>query len=454
MNRVWVWGAVAFAASTGCLHNPITRPLTPVEAGVDPVAVTDPTAAPCTAADITLSGLARVGDAVRAGPPTANRKQTILVLSGGGSYGAYSAGVLCGWSQSGTRPDFDVVTGVSTGAIVAALAFLGPQYDSELRRVYTTLDNDDIFRIKKSLRALLSEGLADSAPLGREILRVATPELLAKVAAEHARGRRLYVGTTDLDARRQVVWDMGAIASQGTPQSRDLFVRVMLASAAIPGFFPPVHIPVTIDGAVYEERHVDGGVSTALFFQPPYVPAECDPADRSLVGSDLYVIVAGKLYADADPVTLRAPSIAASSISTLIYAQTRSNLNELYATAAVAGMNYYLTAIPQEYSAPESSTTFDPVMMSRMFDEGVRQVACGTAWRSDPPGLRAGERVAVRGSTDLTTGWGSTIGRRPVGPLLVWPAFGWRSITWPPFNRSRLSLPWGVPSAGIGAATR
>lgn len=446
-----VWAVVVLVGpALGCLHNPMTRPPTPVEAGLDPASVADATTEPLTAAEVTLTGLARVGAATQAATPCA-RKRSVLCLSGGGAYGAYSAGVLVGWTRTGTRPEFDVVTGVSTGAIVAAFAFLGPEYDAELQRVYTTLETDDIFRIKKSLRALLSEGLADNSPLGREIRRVATAETLAKVAVEHAKGRRLYVGTTDLDARRQVIWDMGAIAARGTPESRDQFARVILASAAIPGFFPPVRIPVTIDGTAFEERHVDGGVTTAVFFQPPYVPPECcgDPQCGSLAGSDVYIIVAGKLYADAEPVTLRAPNIAGSSISTLLYAQTRSNLAEIYATAVVTGMNYHLTAIPQDFPVPASSTDFDPAEMSRMFDEGVRQVTCGTAWRTAPPGLLPGERVAVRGGTDLTLtdGRAGPVARRGAGPLILWPAPGWWSATWPPFNRDRSTLPWSAAPA-------
>lgn len=438
------------ALLVGCLNGPMNRPPTPTEAGLHPASYADPSASPCTTPETTLAGLIRVGEAIRnaprVGPPPP--KRSILVLSGGGSYGAYSAGVLVGWTQSGTRPEFDVVTGVSTGAIIAVLAFLGPEYDCELQRVYTTLESRDIFRVKKSLRALLfSESVADTAPLGREILRLATPELLRQVAAEHARGRRLYVGTTDLDARRQVIWDMGAIATAGTEEARDLFIRVILASAAIPGFFPPVRVPVSIDGVGYEERHVDGGVSTALFFQPPFVPADCRTPDefRSLLGSDLYIIVAGKLYADPEAVKLRAPTIAGSSISTLIYAQTRSNLNELYATAAVTGMYYHLAAIPPEFASPLAATTFDPVEMTRMFEEGVRRVADGTVWRGLPPGLGEGERTAVRTTTDLSLNpgaVGAAPDRRP-GPRLLWPNWARRSIAWRPFNLPALTNPWG-----------
>src|SRR5206468_5122524 len=139
------------------------------------------------------------------------RRFNVLVLSGGGAYGAYPAGILCGWTEAGTRPSFDVVTGVSTGALVATLAFLGPARDPDLRRFYTTVTNKDVFAERRpEVAGVLGESLADSAPLERLINSVADEKLLAEVAAEHAKGRRLYVGTTHLDSRRLVVWDMGA----------------------------------------------------------------------------------------------------------------------------------------------------------------------------------------------------------------------------------------------------
>src|SRR5687768_1654697 len=235
---------------------------TPTAAGLNPSDLIDPLAEADSCGPCALQDLYRIAEQVRRErrPAVLPPKRSVLVLSGGGAYGAYSAGLLVGWTQTGTRPEFDVVTGVSTGALVAALAFLGPDYDGELRRVYTTLESKDIFRFRRSIRSLLSEGLADNAPLARQIEAFVTPENMARLAAEHARGRRLYVGTTDLDGRRQVVWDVSAIATQGTPEAAGLIVRVLLASAAIPGFFPPVRIPISADGKLYEERHVDGGV--------------------------------------------------------------------------------------------------------------------------------------------------------------------------------------------------
>ena len=172
--------------------------------------------------------------------------------------------------STGSR--FDVVTGVSTGALIGTLAFLGPDRDPDLRRFYTTVSDADLFDRRSTLAALLSDALADPGPLARRIAAVVDDRFLAAVAAEHAKGRRLYVGTTHLDSRRLVVWDMGAIATRGKPEDLALFRKVLLASASIPGFFPPVPLPVEVDGKTVEELHVDGGVTASLFFRPPRVP--------------------------------------------------------------------------------------------------------------------------------------------------------------------------------------
>ncbi len=350
-----------------------------------------------------VTDLYQLAESIRAArkPEHLPPKRTLLALSGGGSYGAYSAGVLVGWSEVGTRPVFDVVTGISTGALIAPFAFLGSAYDQPLERFYTTLRDRDLFRIDLSL---LAESLADTTPLERKIEQTITRELIAEIACEHARGRRLYVGTTELEGRRQVIWDMGAIAQRGTPAARTLFRKILLASASIPGFFPPVRIPVNIDGRRLEERHVDGGVSTSLFIRPPYIPPEQrgEPQARSLYGTDLYIIVAGKLFADPEPVRPRFLAIAGTSVSAITYAQARGDLVRLYTVSILSGMNYFLTAIPREFSIPSSSTDFEPKRLRRMFEEGRRQVHAGTVWRLTPPGVEPGETPLSRSGTQLT----------------------------------------------------
>src|SRR5262245_57760235 len=265
-------------------------------------------------------------------PPVPSPRKAVLVVSGGGAYGAYPAGVLVGWTATGTRPQFDVVTGVSTGALIGAFAFLGPEFDYELQKYYTTIRNEDIYRQRRLLPSLLSESLADSAPLAKLIREVATDERIQRFAIEHQKGRRFYVGTSDLDARRGIVWDMGAIAARDTPEARELFRCVLLASASVPGFFPPVRIPVTVDGIRYVERHVDGGATSSMFFVPPWVPPEqrANLPPGWLHDSDLYIVVAGKMYPDPMAVKPRTIAIAGSAVSTVVYDQTRSDLHKLF----------------------------------------------------------------------------------------------------------------------------
>ena len=327
----------------------------------------------------------------------------VLVLSGGGAYGAYTAGVLAGWSESGTRPEFDVVTGVSTGALVATLAFLGPQWDPALKRFYTSVTDKDVFIRNSYLSALFSDSFRDSEPLGNLIQWIVDEKILAAIAAEHAKGRRLYVGTTHLDARRLVVWDMGEIASRGRPEDLTLFRKVLLASASIPGFFPPVPIDVQIDGQPAEELHVDGGVTASLFFRSPQVAPDQlrRLGERPLDGSNVYIIVAGKLYADPGCVERRLLPIAADSISALLYSQSRGDLFQLYALSLATGMNYRMTSIPADLDLPRDATSFDPKVMGWLFEQGLERAKSGKLWRTTPPGTEVGEEVPIRGGTQL-----------------------------------------------------
>src|SRR5579859_3093129 len=199
-------------------------------------------------------------------PPGGPRYEA-LVLSGGGMYGAYTAGVLVGWSTTGTRPKFDCVTGVSTGALIATLAFLGPEHDESLRTFATTVNAGRIYRTRQPISVLWSPSVASPEPLEKLINSVTDMNLLRAVAKGHAEGRRLFVGTTNLDARRLVVWDMGEIATRGDAEALTLFRKILLASCAIPGFFPPVSFDVEVDGKKYTELHVDGGASASLFLR-------------------------------------------------------------------------------------------------------------------------------------------------------------------------------------------
>lgn len=245
-----------------------------------------------------------------------------LALSGGGSDGAFGAGILNGWTAAGSRPEFDLVTGVSTGALTAPFAFLGPKYDAALKEVFTTSDSKDI-AIARPVRGLLGgDSLASNAPLAGVVAHYVTPEFLAEVAAEHRKGRRLLIGTTNLDAERPVIWDMGAIATSGSPEALELFRTVLLSSAAIPAVFPPGFIKVAADGATYEEMHVDGGATREVFLVPTQFMASktdgrlgINPVRRA------YIIRNGHVSPEYKPVKARTLSIAGRAVSSLIKSQ-------------------------------------------------------------------------------------------------------------------------------------
>ena len=347
-----------------------------------------------------------------------DRKYNTLCLSGGGVYGAYSAGILAGWTASGERPVFDVVTGISTGALIAPYAFLGPAYDGMLKNDYTTITNDDIFKRRRFYQALTSDSVADTAPLRQRVREIATPQVIMAIADAHKQGRRLYIGSTNIDTKRLVVWDIGAIVTKFGVGGRELIVDIVLASAAIPGFFPPVEIPITIDGRNFTELHVDGGMTRELFYRTPYVePSKRESfGPKSLWDSNIFVLVAGKLYADPMPVRRRTLAIAGSAISGLLYTNTRGDIDRLFNYTLLTGMNLYISAIPGTMEVTTNATDFDPVEMTKMFHAGFQNAVrglrvmgpdgkptLGPAWQNIPPGLngKAGEEDYTRSGTRL-----------------------------------------------------
>ena len=263
--------------------------------------------------------------------------------------------------------------------------------------------------------------------LAKLIARSTPDDRLTRIAAEHAKGRRLYIGTSDLETRRQVVWDMGAVASRGTPESAELFRKIILASASIPAFFPAVKIPVVVDGVPTTERHIDGGVSSSMFFVPPHVPKDQQASlpQGWLFDSDLYVLVAGKLYADPVQVRFRTIAVASNSIPTIIYDQTRSDLHKLFTTSMLTGMNYHIAAIPQALEIPKASTEFEPEKLTKMFEAGQRNGHQPNRWRNTPPGGEPGEGPKYRGGSVLTArGPGMPSVPQPPAGLLDRPGQG------------------------------
>ena len=310
---------------------------------------------------------------------------SFLAISGGGADGAFGAGVLAGWTARGNRPEFDLVTGVSTGALSAPFAFLGPRYDDALKKVFTESTTSDI-AIARPVRGLLGgESLASNAPLAKVVAFYVNDAFLKEVAAEYMKGRRLLIGTTNLDAQRPVVWDMGKIAASGHPEAIELFRKILLASAAIPAVFPPGFVEVAANGTVYEEMHVDGGATREVFLLPTQILAKnvdatlnVKPIRRS------YIIRNGRVGPEWKAVKPRTLSIAGRSISTLIKNQGIGDLYELYAFTKRNGVDYNLIYIPSNF-ADTSTQAFDPVYMTKLYDLGYRMASNVNSWKKVPP---------------------------------------------------------------------
>ena len=310
----------------------------------------------------------------------------ILVLSGGGADGAFGAGVLVGWSETGHRPPFDTVTGVSTGALMATLVFLGSEYDPVLKDVYTTVSSDDIYK-KKGIKGVFSDSLLDSTPLKDKIEDLITEELLDQVAKEHHAGRRLYVATTNLDSGDIVVWDMGFIAASGHPERVKIYRQVLLASAAVPGLFKPVYIKPS-ESSKARQMHVDGGVKAPVLLRAFMLK---QPAARRKV----YVIVNSQmklLNADkaVEPEVL---DISRKSITELLRGLLQRTVYQAYVTARQSKAAFNLISIPDQVPSAKDGLTFDPQVMKRQFEIGRDFGRAGGGWMSEPPRLEDVERI-------------------------------------------------------------
>lgn len=308
-----------------------------------------------------------------------------LALTGGGGDGAFGAGVLRGWTERGDRPEFEVVTGVSAGALIAPFAFLGPTYDDQLETIWTHYRASDVVTAQILPGLLGGDALADTTPMAKLIAKYITFETMQQIAKEYQRGRLLMVLTTNLDAQRPVVWNMGEIAHAGTPEALDLFHKVILASAAIPGAFPPVRIPVTVDGKRYEELHVDGGTTREVFVLPVQAPYRAfnslfpRPPDRRI-----YVLKNGKLAPEYEIVQPKTLNIASRSISTLIKSQ---NWNEIYRIRRMAdddGAEFNFLSVPETFDF-KAKEIYDPKYQRALYEEG-RKSGRTYGWVDTPPG--------------------------------------------------------------------
>lgn len=308
-----------------------------------------------------------------------------LAVSGGGDNGAFGAGLMNGWTAVGTRPTFKMVTGVSTGALIAPFAFLGSDYDAQLREVYTTMTPDKVFRVRGLMAALYDDAMADTGPLAEVIASYADQKMFDAIAREYARGRLLLIGTTDLDAQRPVIWNIGALAASGHPQALDLFRKILRASAAIPGAFQPVMMDVEIGGKKYQEMHVDGGAVAQLFLYPPTIDLKADAVKRE---RRAWIVRNGPLSPNYSASDRRTFSIAGRAIETMLVSSGRNDVLRTYFVTQRDRVDYNLAYIGSDFSAPKKGE-FDQAYMTALYEYGYQQARENREWHKSPPGLEA-----------------------------------------------------------------
>ena len=320
--------------------------------------------------------------------PTAH----ILALSGGGANGAFGAGLMVGWTAHGDRPKFKLVTGVSTGSLIAPFAFLGPEYDAQLTEVYTTINQSNVYEKRLITAALMENAMADTAPLYATISKYLDERMVARIADEYEKGRLLVIQTTDLDAGRPVMWNIGAIAKTGRPEALSLIRHILLASASIPAAFPPVLFDVEAQGASYQEMHVDGGTVSQAFLIPPSVNLHVAQAQagyhRKVVA---WVIRNGRLttdWSDVEPQTL---AIGEKAVSTMIDYNGVGDFYRFYLETQRANAGFNLAYIGNDFPR-DHKEDFDPTYMRALYHFAYEKAVKGYPWEHAPPGFTHGAR--------------------------------------------------------------
>ncbi|MFY9627052.1 MAG: patatin-like phospholipase family protein [Methylocystis sp.] len=317
--------------------------------------------------------------------PTAN----LLALSGGGDNGAFGAGLLVGWTAHGDRPKFKLVTGVSTGALIAPFAFLGSEYDQPLTDVYTNINPGKVFEKRFTIYAAVAQdALSDTSPLYQTISHYIDESVIARIGAEYEKGRLLLIQTTDLDAGRPVLWNIGAIAASRDPRALDLIRHIMLASASIPAAFPPVMFDVEANGVPYQEMHVDGGAVSQAFLVPPSLNARA-ALDKTGYRRNVaaYIIRNSRLTTEWSDVERSTLTIAGKAVSTLINYNGVGDLYRMYMVTNRAKASFNLAFVGEDFQAPHP-TEFDPEFMRTLYHFAYNKAAKGYPWEHAPPGFQ------------------------------------------------------------------
>lgn len=317
----------------------------------------------------------------------ANSPITFLALSGGQEDGAFGAGILVGWSQHGGRPKFQIVTGTSTGALAAPFAFLGPEYDWALEAMYTRTVADDVVESRYLVEAVSNDALMDTAPLARTIAKYVSQRILQRIADEYTKGRLLLISTTNLDSGKPVIWNIGAIAASDNPDRLELVRKIILASASVPGMFPPVMVDAKLQDGRYQEMHVDGGTVSQMFLYPPSLDmaAIVGPTTKRL-RPVAYVIRNGRVGPEPEEVERGALPIAGRAIATMIASNGVGALYRIFATTQRDRIAFNLALIEDDFKVPYRRQ-FDPDYMNKLFAYGLAKGAAGYAWQSAPPGF-------------------------------------------------------------------
>jgi len=308
----------------------------------------------------------------------------LLALSSGGPNGAFGAGFLTGWTAHGTRPDFKVVTGISTGAIIAPFAFIGPEYDPQLEELFTSTSTKTLIRYK-GLKALFNpESLADSTPMLTTMIELADEQFFKRIAEEHNKGKRLLIGTTNLDAGRLVVWNMGVIANSKSPNALELFHKIILASASIPGIFPPVFFDVTVGEDSFDEMHFDGGIKAQLFLAEALVDlakAEAKFGNQLKESrKEFYIIRNGKISPEPAPVERHMFPILSRTITGMTKTAVRDSLYRVYVFAQNAEADFNYIGVPHDYNYGQTQEYADEREMIKLFNEGYNLAVRGPVW--------------------------------------------------------------------------
>jgi predicted acylesterase/phospholipase RssA len=312
---------------------------------------------------------------------TGDGQITVLALSGGGSYGPFGAGVLAGWSATGTRIEADVVTGVSAGALLATYAFLGADFDGAAAETYSQITSEKVYKRRSLIQVPFSSSLADQGPLRDLLSDKINDALLDRVAGQFRdRGRRLIVASTDLDNGRVVAWDLTAIASSGRPDRQRIYVDALMASSAIPGFFQPVMISPQPDLLNQNRQlHVDGSVSTSIFVPP------MSGIDRR-VPLKVYAVVSSKMMEEIGPEVLRptALDITAAALKKVLRTVLQRSVYSIFMSTEIAGGQFYLIGIPESTVIDTPQYEFTPALSQSLYALG-KTLGEQSTWRTEPP---------------------------------------------------------------------